>query len=321
MPSSSEGVVEPAASNSPMAGSSDRLTDLEAVMPYRFKGASLLSSLEMRKFRDLHTEFALCLATRLSVHLRAEFGLKLLELETQSYEGFKKAVSPPAHLTVLRLDPLPEPCVVVLHPLMGFALVDRLMGGSGKIESTDVELNDIAIALLDQIVRIILADYCKQFSCGRSLHPVVVAHESDAKFLRRESEESMMLILNLEGHLGECVQALQIAIPFSMLEPLLHRIRGSGGSPADGQSEIRSTWLLQLQETPLALQASWNQLRMKARDVGCLKVGDIIPMDAQFANGVSLRIGSQARFLGRLGTIATKRALELTSTLPSKSTL
>ena len=131
----------------------------------------------------------------------------------------------------------------------------------------------------------------------------------------------MMLILQLEGNLGECVQALQIGIPFSMMEPLVHRIRGSGGIPPEGQAEIRSTWLLQLQETPLALEASWNQLRMKARDVGCLKVGDIIPMDAQFANGVSLRIGSHTRFVGRLGTIASKRALELTSTLPAKMTL
>jgi len=58
--------------------------------------------------------------------------------------------------------------------------------------------------------------------------------------------------------------------------------------------------------------AEWEGLEMTARQILALKVGDVLTLDSQRAQHISVRVADMLRFQGRPGTVAGQWAVELT---------
>ncbi len=126
----------------------------DAVQPYDFRNPMLLSPRELRKLRLHQDEFIRSLASRLSLHLRLEFSLKLTALQTIVYSKLVDSWANPSHLTLFKMEPLRGVSILEIQPQLGFSMVDRLMGGSGLAQETVAEMSEIERALLEQTVQI-----------------------------------------------------------------------------------------------------------------------------------------------------------------------
>ena len=110
-----------------------------------------------------------------------------------------------------------------------------------------------------------------------------------------------------------------MAFPFSTLEPLFRHVRQelnlSLESPNESAAPKPLQWNKILDDMKISISAELPALNVPARQISRLKVGDVLPLPADFTSGVRLRLAGLSRFIGRLGTREGQWAVEVTSTV------
>jgi flagellar motor switch protein FliM len=313
-----DGSPEAAGEGNPLDEATEPKGPESAIEPYDFRSPSAVAASELRKLRVQQAAFAHSLASRLSIYLRMEFGLELTQLQTQTYHKFVQEFPNPCHLSLFKIEPWRGICLLEISPRLGLAMIDRLMGGAGRAEKADRDLSEVETALLDQVVQMILTEWCNPWIKFQELRPVLVGHENTGRFLQTSAPDAMMLVLLFEARLGECVEPVRIGFPITTLEPAIHALGQTLASPLDQSSSsqplLKPKWNREFDEVMLPVVAEWSGMRLPAREIAKLKAGDVIPLPSDFASRVQLSLGGTPRFYGRLGSCDHHWAIELTET-------
>ena len=293
----------------------------DSIQPYDFRYPVFLSANELRKLRVQHEAIIHALSARLSVHLRLEFGLQMSQLQTLTYQKFVDGLANPSHLALFKVEPLRGICILEVNPRLGLTIIDRLMGGPGHSVSVNRDLSEIEVALLDQAVQLIISEWCNHWTKIQELRPVLLGHENTGRFLQTSQPDTVMLALAMEARIGDCVEQLQMCFPYTTLEPLIRglslKLLPSDEDKAASPVDSKPKWKRDFNDIKLPISADWRSIRMTARELANLKVGDILPLPADFSTGVRLCCAKVPKFSGRLGTCDNRWAIQLTEPIRS----
>jgi len=291
------------------------------VLPHNFRNPAFLSEGELRRLRLLHEDFAGYLSARLSLHLRMEFGLKLTALTTATFAQFTGAMATPTHLTLFKADPLTGVGILDLAPRLGLALADRLLGGRGLAGKTERPLTEIEVALLEDVIVIMLEEWCGLWKPEPAITPLVIGHENNGRFLQTSPKDAIVLALTMEATFGDCAAPLQIGVPYYLIEPLVKKIQARRQpEPVAAAPEKHATWQPAYDRITLPVRAEWSNLEMTLRELTCLRVGDVIEMPAALFHETRVLLNGTPKFIGSVGHDADRVAVQLTRKLPPEET-
>jgi flagellar motor switch protein FliM len=289
------------------------------LQPHDFRQSSLLSPRQMRKLRGHETQFLIAMESRVALFLRSQFPLKLAGIEVMAFQKLTEAWAAPTHLVLFKAEPLRGVSVLEIPLNLSLTIVDRLMGGAGHVEPTAREVSEIEKALLDQIVQMILEEWCNNWAAIKPLKPTLLGCESSGRYLQTAPPHTNMLTVTIDAHLGECAGQIKLAIPYAALEPCLRQlcpeIETAATEASAPAAPAPARWNRCLDDVALELKAEWQGMELSARDILHLKVGDVLEVSPQLAQQVCLRLGDQSKFNGRLGTVAGHWAVELTQAI------
>ncbi|MGA2175612.1 MAG: FliM/FliN family flagellar motor switch protein [Verrucomicrobiota bacterium] len=286
-----------------------------AVQPLDLRASSLLSPRQLRALRAHEEQFLDAASARVSLFLRSEFPLKLASIQVVSYQKLTETWAAPAHLTLFKTEPLRGVSILDIEVPLALAIVDRLMGGPGKAAETARQLSEIERALLDQIVQILLEEWCNNWASLRPLKPSILGCESNGRFLQTAPPQASMLAFSIEACSGDGAGRMQLAFPYAALEPLLRQLCPEAEPAAHAPAPLpqaSTQWNRGLDDVSLPVTAEWREMELSARDILHLKVGDVLQVGPQLARQVSLRLGELPKFNGRLGTLGGAWAVEIT---------
>ena len=287
--------------------------DQDSIQPYDFRHPLFLSATELRRLRIRHEDFIRALGARLSIYLRLEFSLQMSKLQTITYQKFTEALPNPSHLTLFKVEPLRGVGILDIHPRLGLTIVDRLLGGPAHSISADHDFSEIEMALLDQAVQLILAEWCHHWASVQELRPIMLGHENNGRFLQTAPRDTIMLVLAMEAKVGDCLEQMQIALPCFTLEPLIRKLGHINGESTEEVAPVSAVrWNRNFDDVPVTVTAMWDDLKLTARDIVNLKVGDILPLDPKSVQQVKLRLADTPKFEGHLGTTDGKWAVAVT---------
>jgi flagellar motor switch protein FliM len=282
-----------------------------------FRSPSFLTANELRKTRLRYDELARLLATRFSIYLRLECSLRLAELETMTYRRFIERRAVPSHLAIFKVEPLSGVGLIEVPPALALALVDRQLGGAGKPLATLRDLTEIETEVLDLALMLVLREWCQEIAQLPDAKPVLIGHETNARFLQFSATEANLLSASFELRLNEVAAPLTLGMPSTMLESLVNQF----SPPPELRRTVPDTvppaprWSSQLDDVTVPVSAFWTGLEITARELSQLKVGDILQVDPRHFNNVSVCLARIPKFSGRLGTQNQAWAIELTGKL------
>ena len=109
---------------------------------------------------------------------------------------------------------------------------------------------------------------------------------------------------------------IQMLLPVRGLDPLLRNLtQQTAAQVADDQDEERWVahvdWNTAYDNVRVPITAQWSELSIMARDLLKLKEGDIIPLDPNRLGQVEMRLGGDTKFVGRLGSLDDKAAVQI----------
>lgn len=290
-----------------------------SVMRYDFRNPSFLSEAELRRLRQIHEEFARYLGARLSLYLRMEFGLKLARLATSTYAQFTDALPNPTHISLFKVEPLVGVGILDLNPRLALTIADRLLGGRGSGVKADRPLTEIEVALVEDVIGILLEEWCGQWKSEQEFRPGVIGHESTGRFLQTAPRDAFMLTLELECKFGDCAEQMRIGVPYYMIEPLVKKLQTRRQKDAAAApSARRAEWQASYDRITVPVRAEWDAFELSLREVMQLRVGDVIEMQPTVCAETRLLLNGSPKFVGTVGLDTDRVAVQLTRKIPSE---
>ncbi len=291
-----------------------------AVRGHDFRQSGFLTPSELRRIRQRHEQFIRSLAARLAIFLRLEFTVQLSKVQIVGYQKFTEHLPGQTHITLFKTEPLKGFGLLVIPPRLGLGLVDRLLGGAGHMPQGPRDLSDIEVALTDQIVTLILTEWCNHWPEMRELKPALLGHENNSRFLQTAPPDTAMLILTMDAGIGDQLEPVQLVFPYATVEPLMRLL--TPALPATEPTPARVApvgWNSEFDDVKVTASAEWQGINISAGQIARLKLGDVLVLSPGCAIQAQLRLSQVPKFVGRPGTCGGKWAVQLTESITDQS--
>jgi flagellar motor switch protein FliM len=287
------------------------------VEAYDFRNPVFLSEIELRRLRILHEDFIRYLSARLSLFLRMELGLKMAKLTTATYAKFTEALPSPTHLCLFKVEPLLGVGILDINPRLALTIADRLLGGRGHSVKAERYLTEIEVALLEDIIQIILEEWCGQWKGEQELHGLIIGHEYNGRFLQTSPKDAIMLALTLEVNFGDCSEQIQIGVPYYTIEPLVKKMQARRQKDSTVTPvEKNPAWQASYDRITVPVRAEWQAFQLSLREIASLRVGDVLEMPASHLQETAVLLNGTPKFTGTVGLDTDRVAVKLTRKLP-----
>ena len=287
------------------------------VEAYDFRNPVFLSEVELRRLRLLHEDFIRYLSARLSLYLRMELGLKMAKLTTATYSKFTDSLPNPTHLCLFKVDPLVGVGILDVNPRLALTIADRLLGGRGHSVKAERYLTEIEIALIEDVINIILEEWSAQWKVEQELHPMIIGHENNGRFLQTSPKDAIILILTLEANFGDCSEQIQIGVPYYTIEPVVKKMQiRRQKDTAVTTAPKKASWHPAYEQITVPVRAEWAALEVSMREITSLRVGDVFELPASIFNETRVLLNGTPKFIGTVGLDTTKVAVQLSRKLP-----
>ena len=293
----------------------------DAIQPCDFRQPAFLAAGELRRLRLHHENFIRCLGSRLSLHLRMEVVFQMAGLQTIGFQKFAETLPTQTHLTLFRIEPLRGTCLLEMSPRLCLTIVDRLLGGPGHSVDPNRDLTEIEIAVLNQVVDLILSEWCNQWIHLQEVRGTIMGHENNPRFLQTSAHDEVLFALAMEVRLGDCIEQCHLSFPYYTIEPLVRQLSVAQASANKDSAPAPARvprWNSQFNNVQVPLSAGLRNIQLSARAVASFRPGDIIPLQPQQLTHIEVTLANIPKFHGRLGTCGPKWAIELTDAIPSE---
>jgi flagellar motor switch protein FliM len=292
---------------------------VQKVEGYDFRNPVFLSEVELRRLRLLHEDFIRYLSARLSLFLRMEFGIKMARLTTLTYNKFTDSLPSPTHICLFKAEPLNGVGVLDINPRLALTIADRLLGGRGHSVKAERYLTEIEIALLEDIIAIVLEEWCRQWKVEEDLRPTILGHENNGRFLQTAAKDAIVLALTLEVNFGDCSEQMQIGVPYYTIEPVVKKMQARRQKDTTVVATQRqANWQKSYDDITMPVRAQWDAFEVSLREIASLRVGDVIELPAEIFQQTRVLLNGTPKFIGAVGLDADRVAVQITSKLPAQ---
>jgi flagellar motor switch protein FliM len=197
-----------------------------------------------------------------------------------------------------------------------------MLGGRGHSVKLERYLTEIEIALLEDIIMIVLEEWCHQWKHEKELHPQVIGHENNGRFLQTSPKDAIILALTLEANFGDCSEQLQIGVPYYTIEPMVRAMqvrRQKDATP--GSVSLKAEWKPAYEHIAIPARAEWDAFDISLREISHLHVGDVIEMPAGILDETRISLNGTPKFIGTVGLDSDRVAVKLTKKIPTEQSL
>jgi len=273
-----------------------------SVEPFDFRTPVFLAEAELRRLRMVHQEYITTLSVAFSDLLRTDVNLKMSKLTTMTFGRFQATMRTPGHIALFRVQPLPGIGLFEIPPRMALSLTNRMLGGKGGSTDGERYLTEIEIALLEELIDVVLREWCLQWKEEKELVATQLGYESNPRFLQICSNDTAMLILGIEGLAGDMVDEMQIAVPYTMIEPIIKNMQAGRNRELEMHTnKPKSSWRKPFEQIAVPITVDWVVGQIQLGDAMQLRVGDVLELPKETLSQAQIRVATKPRFLASVG--------------------
>ncbi len=272
----------------------------EPVVPYNFRRPDRVSREQMHSLHFLHDRFARNVATSLSAYLRTNVELSVVSVEQGSYAEFLTSVSDPTAFYALSISPFSELGALEITPPVAFAMIDRMLGGGGRIVSLNRALTEIEQNVVDSVVKLVLAGLTETWKPIVDLVFGIRARETRPQMLRVSAPNEVVVMIVFDIKVSEARGTISLCIPSDIVEQVGAQFAHVWKRQRRDLTDQEKTWLLaSIGAVPVPV-VPLIHTRLSANDVLALKEGDVLSLALPAAHAIDLQVGGIPKLKGHL---------------------
>ncbi|HZG84391.1 flagellar motor switch protein FliM [Paenibacillus sp.] len=285
------------------------------VRSYDFKRAVRFSKDHIRSLTRIHENFARFLTTYFSAQLRTFVQINVVQVEQLPYDEFIRSIPKMTILNIFEAEPLEGRMVLEVHPNVAYAMLDRLLGGTGTSPSKITTLTEIETIVMERIFSKAFDSLQEAWKTVIEINPRLEALETNPQFMQIVSPNETIALISLSTKIGDTTGMINLCIPHVVLEPIMPRLSVNNlfFSPKKTRAPEEMEVLQErLQRATLPIIAELGTSTITIREFLQLATGDVIALNKSVDDPLEIKIGDRPKYIGTPGTVKGKLAVQIT---------
>lgn len=285
---------------------------------YDFRRPAKFSKEHLRTLELIFDHYGRLLQTNLPVYLRKNVQITVADSETVTFSEFSNSLGNPTVLSIINFRPLPGEIIMNMTSNLGFAIVDRMLGGSGATLDKTREFSEIELSILDKIIVVAMQLLHEPWKNVIELNPMLERIEMNPQFAQIVAPNEMIAIVTLNVRIGDVEGFMNFALPYLTLETVIDNLNTKYwfSTMTSYSEEVYNDYIEgMLKRVDVPVKCLLGKSSVTVSDFTNLSVGDIIRLDTNVESALEVYVGNIKKFTAVAGASNDKYAVKVTSVL------
>jgi len=291
-------------------------TTEKQVKNYDFNRPTKFSREHLRTLEIIFEHYGRLLSTHLPAYLRKTVNVEVMNSEAVIYSEFTNALSNPVLLGIVDFKPLEGNVIIELSDNLGFAIVDRMLGGPGLPLDKSREFSEIELVIIERIFTIITNLLHDPWENVVSLRPRLTRIETNCQFAQMIAPNETVSIITLNVKVGNTEGMLNICIPYAVLEPVIDKLNTKSWYSSEKlkDDEVYKEFIeLVIAKAKVPVKAILGRSTISVNDFVNMQKGDIIKLDTKMEDELNVFVGNIWKFTALPGSSSDTYAVKISS--------
>lgn len=285
------------------------------VKNYDFARPSKFSKEHLRTLEIIFEHYSRLLSTELPAYLRKNVQVDVVNSEVVIYSEFSNALSNPVLLGVVNFEPLKGNIIMEIASNLGYAIVDRLLGGEGMALDKNRDFTEIELSILERIFNICVNLLREPWKNVVNINPRLERIETNSQFAQIISPSETIAIITISIQIGDVSGLMNICLPFICMEEVMDKLNTkywfSTMQERDENSYEEAIETL-ISKALVPVKAILGKSKISVGDFVNLQVGDVIRIDRKVEDELEVYVGDIRKFKALPGSFEDKYAVRVT---------
>lgn len=288
------------------------------VKDYDFKRPAKFSKEHLRTLEIIYEHYGRLISTNLPVYLRKNVQVSVTSSETVTFSEFTNALSNPVILGIVDFQPLGGTIIVELATNLGFAMIDRMLGGQGAPLEKTRDFSEIEMTILEKLIIICMQLMREPWKNVLDINPVMERIETNAQFAQVIAPSDMIAIVTMNVKIGDVEGLMNICLPYFTLEDVMDKLNTkywfSTMQKEDAENYEEHIEAL-IKRIDIPVKAVLGKSQVSVNDFINLQPGDIIRLNTDVSSEMEVYVGNIKKFKALPGSSKDKYAVRVTEVI------
>ena len=292
--------------------------DEKQVKNYDFSRPTKFSKEHLRTLEIIFEHYSRLVSTNLPVYLRKNVQVTVASSETVTFNEFTNALSNPVILGIVNFAPLNGTIIIDLATNLGYAMLDRMLGGSGVPLEKNREFSEIELSIIEKILVMLSQLLREPWKNVIDVSPVLSRLETNSQFAQVIAPNDMIAIVTLNMKIGDVEGFVNICLPFFTLEDVMDKLNTKYwfSTMQENQDEDCEEFLeSMIRKVDVPIKAVLGKSSITVADFMNLQVGDCIRLDSKVDTDMDVYVGNIRKFTALPGANKDSYAVRITSVI------
>lgn len=288
------------------------------VKNYDFNRPVKFSKEHLRTLEIIFEHYGRLVSTNLPVYLRKNIQVTVASSETVAFSEFSNALSNPVILGVVNFTPLNGNMLIELSTNLGYAMIDRMLGGGGTPLEKTREFSQIELTIMERIMTLLTQLMREPWKNVVEISPVLNRLETNVQFAQIVPPSDMVAIVTLNLKIGDVEGYINMCLPFFTLEDVMDKLSTKYWYSVmqENRDEHYGEHIeTMIRKVDVPVKAILGRSTISVSDFLGLQVGDCIRLDTKVDNDMEVYVGNIRKFTALPGANADAYAVRITSVI------
>ncbi len=288
------------------------------VKNYDFNRPAKFSKEHLRTLEIIFEHYGRLVSTNLPGYLRKNIQISVASSEMVTFSEFSTALSNPVILGVVNFVPLNGNILIELSTNLGYAMIDRMLGGSGQPLSKNRDFSQIELTILDKIMVLLTQLMRDPWKNVIEISPILNRLETNVQFTQVVPPTDMVAIVTLNLRIGEVEGYVNMCLPFATLEDVMDKLNTKYwySTMQENQGDDFGEFIeSMLRKVEIPVKAILGKSVISVSDFMGLQVGDCIRLDTKIDSDMEVYVGNIKKFTALPGANDEAYAVRVTSVI------
>lgn len=283
---------------------------------YDFRRPAKFSKEHLRTLEIIFEHYGRLISTNLPVYLRKNIQVNVVNSEACTFSEFSTALANPVLLSIVSFNPLNGNIMLELAANLGYAMIDRMLGGPGNPLEKPRDFSEIERSIIDKILAVCVQLLREPWKNVLEIDPVLERVETNPQFAQIIAPSEMIAIVTLSLKIGDVEGLMNVCLPYFTLESVMDKLNTKYwfASMKENNEENYEEYIeTVIRKVSMPIKAVLGKSVITVSDFVNLQRGDIIKLNSKVDNEMEVYVGNIKKFKALPGSQKDAYAVRVTS--------
>lgn len=281
---------------------------------YDFRSPQKFSKEHIRTLELIYDNFARSTSNYLTGQLRQNVKIKIVTVQQITYDEFVHSVQNPTMMTIFKMPPLSGSLMLECNPEFSFAVIDILLGGSGKKVKINKEFSEIDKNIIKETTREMVSYMKNAWEDILHVEPEVEGLETNPIINQSLAPNEPVALITFSAEIGATMSFVNLCIPYLSVEKLLDKLVVQywfKNELEEIQESSKEKIREGLDKVDVNIYADLGKSMITVDDFLSLAVGDVIKLDRKTVEPIEVYIEDIQTFYAKPGNIGKNMGVSI----------